>query len=66
MLPDGKGILLSSERAVPGPRQQLRYVFEAPDRLNASFSILLPGAPDFVPYLTWTSSRSKGASGSSR
>jgi len=57
-LPDGKGILLSSERATPGPRQQLMYQFEAPDRLTATFSILAPGAPDFKPYLTWTSKRS--------
>ena len=58
-LSDGKGVLLSSERAVPGPRQQLRYVFESPDRFTAAFSLLLPGAPDFAPYLTWTSARSK-------
>jgi len=57
--PDGKGVLLSSDRAVPGPRQQLMYSFEGPDRLTATFSLLLPGAPDFAPYLTWTSVRSK-------
>ncbi len=62
MLPDGNGILLSSERATPGPRQQLRYVFERPDRLTATFSLLLPGSPDFLPYLTWVSVRSKTGS----
>jgi hypothetical protein len=61
-LPDGKGILLSSERATPGPRQQLMYVFEGPNRLTATFSLLLPGAPDFMPYLTWVSERSKPSS----
>ncbi len=59
MLPEGQGILLSSERAIPGPRQQLRYVFEAPDRFNATFSLLLPGTPDFMPYLSWSSARTK-------
>jgi hypothetical protein len=59
LLPEGKGILLSSDRAVPGPRQQLMYNFDGPDRLTATFSLLLPGAPDFVPYLRWTSVRSK-------
>jgi len=59
MLPDGKGILLSSERATPGPRQQLLYQFDAPDRLTATFSLLLPGTPDFAPYLTWRSQRTK-------
>jgi hypothetical protein len=62
-LPDGRGIMLSSERATPGPRQQLRYTFEPPDRLSATFSLLMPGAPDFAPYLTWTSVRSKPTSG---
>jgi len=61
MLPEGKGVTLSSDRAVPGPRQQLLYNFEGPDRLTATFSLLLPGAPDFAPYLTWTASRSKPA-----
>jgi len=61
-LPDGKGILLSSERATPGPRQQLMYIFEGPNRLTATFSLLLPGAPDFMPYLTWVSERSKPSS----
>jgi len=60
-LPDGKGIVLSSERATPGPRQQLAYSFDGPDRLSATFSLLVPGAPDFVPYLKWTSERSKSA-----
>jgi len=57
--PGGNGILLGSENAVPGPRQQLMYSFEGPDRLTATFSILMPGAPAFTPYLTWTSARSK-------
>ena len=59
LLPEGRGILLSSERALPGPRQQLRYDFEPPDRLRATFSLLVPGAPDFAPYLSWVSVRSK-------
>jgi len=58
IMPEGKGILLSSERAVPGPRQQLRYDFDAPGRLRATFSLLVPGTPDFAPYLTWVSVRS--------
>jgi hypothetical protein len=61
MLPSGKGITLSSDRAIPGPRQQLVYHFEEPDHLTATFSLLLPGAPDFAPFLTWVSSRSKPA-----
>lgn len=61
-LPEGTGMVLSSDRAVPGPRQQLLYGFEKPDRLKATFSLLLPGAPDFVPYLTWISARSKSNS----
>lgn len=59
MQPGGKGIMLSSERSVPGPRQQLLYDFAEPDRLAAVFSLLVPGSPDFRPYLTWTSRRSK-------
>ncbi len=60
--PDGKGFGLVSDPATPGPRQWLRYRFEEPDHLSAVFSLHPPGAPGFVPYLTWRSVRERTAS----
>jgi len=59
LLPEGTGIVLVSDRALPGPRQQLLYVFEPPDHLTATFSLLLPGSADFAPYLKWNARRTK-------
>ena len=55
--PDGKGVGLVSDPVAPGPRQWLQYRFEGPDHLTAVFSLHPPGAPGFVPYLTWRSVR---------
>lgn len=63
--PSGKGMRLLSDPALPGPRQQLEYRFEPPDRVSAVFSILLPGAAGFSPYLRWRSVRTRRLSGRS-
>ena len=49
----GDGVRLVTDAAIPGPRQALEYRFVPPNRTSAVFSLLLPGAPDFRPYLQW-------------
>jgi hypothetical protein len=57
--PGETGVRFVSDPDVPGPRQQLEYRFEKPDHLSAVFSLFLPGASGFTPYLRWMSRRSK-------
>ncbi|MGD0588666.1 MAG: hypothetical protein ABSA63_07760 [Thermoplasmata archaeon] len=55
----GDGVRLVTDAAIPGPRQALEYQFLPPNRTSAVFSLLVPGAPDFKPYLQWECARSK-------
>jgi len=63
VLDSGDGVRLVTDPAVPGPRQALEYRFVRPNQTAAIFSLLLPGAPEFKPYLRWecrrTSSRTE-------
>ena len=47
------GVRLVTDAAIPGPRQALEYRFVPPNGTSAVFSLLLPGEPDFRPYLQW-------------
>ena len=53
----GGGVRLVTDAATPGPRQALEYTFDPPSRTSAVFLLLLPGAPDFKPYLRWECQR---------
>jgi len=55
----GDGVRMVTDAAIPGPRQALEYQFLPPNRTSAVFSLLVPGAPDFKPYLQWECVRSK-------
>jgi hypothetical protein len=59
----GDGVRLVTDPAMPGPRQALEYSFVPPNVSTAVFSLLVPGAPEFKPYLRWECRRVRPDSG---
>jgi hypothetical protein len=59
MLPDNKGLSMTSDAGAPGPRFRLTYTKGESDKVVVKFEIMPPGQTEFRKYLEGTVRRKK-------